>query len=113
MAQLFGLEKTSLARVTKKLTKLQRLALVLVAPIRQHTPTAGLEVVYGLPPLELGKTAANSDTSIGFAQLHATYQTTISSIDVLIMDGTINSPHTLVMDWTLPEPPASFAIQTA
>jgi hypothetical protein len=45
--------KTSLARVAKKLTKLQRLALVLVAPIRQHTPTAGLEVVYGLPPLEL------------------------------------------------------------
>jgi hypothetical protein len=40
-------------KVTKKLSKLQRLALVLVAPIRQHTPTAGLEVVFGLPPLEL------------------------------------------------------------
>jgi ribonuclease HI len=45
--------KTSMARVVAKLTKLQRLALVLVAPIRQHTPTAGLELVFGLPPLEL------------------------------------------------------------
>jgi hypothetical protein len=45
--------KTSMARVISKLTKLQRLALVLVAPIRQHTPTAGLELVFGLPPLEL------------------------------------------------------------
>jgi hypothetical protein len=45
--------KTSLARVIKKVTKLQRLVLVLVAPVRQHTPTAGLEVVYGLQPLEL------------------------------------------------------------
>jgi hypothetical protein len=40
-------QKTFQARTTKKLTKLQRLAMVLVAPMRQHTPTAGLEVVFG------------------------------------------------------------------
>jgi hypothetical protein len=45
--------KTSQARIIKKLTKLQWLAMVLVAPMRQHTPTAGLEVVFGLTPLEL------------------------------------------------------------
>jgi hypothetical protein len=106
--------KNSLARVTKKLTKFQRQALVLVAPIRQHTPTAGLEVVYGLPPLELyiqylasstysclnlkptgwgGKTDVNSDTLIGFVKFHATFQTTTFLINALNFAGTTNSPH--------------------
>jgi hypothetical protein len=87
---------------------------VLVASIRQHTPTAGLEVVYGLPPLELyiqylasstyvrlnlkptgwgGKTSVNSDTLIGFVQFYVTSHTTTFSIDALNFTGTTNSPH--------------------
>jgi hypothetical protein len=36
-----------------KLIKVQRLALILVAPMRQLTPTAGLEMILGVPPMEL------------------------------------------------------------
>jgi hypothetical protein len=36
-----------------KLLKLQRLALLMIATMRQNTPTAGLEVLFGVLPLQL------------------------------------------------------------
>jgi hypothetical protein len=36
-----------------KLIKVQRLALLLLAPMRRSTPTAGLEMILGVPPMEL------------------------------------------------------------
>jgi hypothetical protein len=36
-----------------KLIKVQRLALILVAPMRRSTPTAGLEMILGVPPIKL------------------------------------------------------------
>ena len=36
-----------------KLQKLNRLAALALAPVRRSTPTSGLEVLYGLPPLDL------------------------------------------------------------
>jgi hypothetical protein len=41
------------ANHTAKLLKLQRLALLMIAPMRRNTPTAGLEVLFGVPPLQL------------------------------------------------------------
>jgi hypothetical protein len=45
--------KTSMVRVTNKLKKVQRLGMLMVAPMRSHTPTAGLEIILGVPPLDL------------------------------------------------------------
>ena len=37
----------------QKLNAVQRLGLLLVAPVRRSTPTAGLEVLYDVPPIDL------------------------------------------------------------
>jgi ribonuclease HI len=42
-----------MARVASKLLKIQRMGMICVAPMRHHTPTAGLETILGLPPLDL------------------------------------------------------------
>ena len=39
--------------VSKKLRQLQRLALVQISHVRRSTPTAALELIYNLPPLDL------------------------------------------------------------
>ena len=39
--------------VQKKLNKLNRLMALCLAPVRKSTPTAGLEIIYGLKPLDL------------------------------------------------------------
>jgi hypothetical protein len=45
--------KSAMARVASKLLKIQCMGMIRVAPMRQHTPTAGLETILGLPPLDL------------------------------------------------------------
>jgi hypothetical protein len=45
--------KTAQTRSANKLKKVQRLGMLLVAPMRQHSPTAGLEVILGVSPLNL------------------------------------------------------------
>jgi hypothetical protein len=45
--------KATMALSIKKLQKVQRLGIIRVAPMRHHTPSMGLEVVLGIPPLEL------------------------------------------------------------
>jgi hypothetical protein len=44
---------TNLALNQSALQKAQRLGLVMVAPMRQNTPTKGLEIVLGVQPLHL------------------------------------------------------------
>jgi hypothetical protein len=46
-------QKSAMARVASKLLKIQGMGMILVAPMRQHTPTAGLETILRLPPLDL------------------------------------------------------------
>jgi ribonuclease HI len=45
--------KTAQTRSANKLKKVQRLGMLLVAPMCQHSPTAGLEVILGVSPLNL------------------------------------------------------------
>jgi hypothetical protein len=46
--------KTSMVLIAKKyLLKVQRLGMLRVAPMRQHSPTMGMEMIFGVPPLEL------------------------------------------------------------
>jgi hypothetical protein len=47
-------QKTSMVRVTNKLKKVQQLGMLMVAPMRSHTPTTGqIEIILGVPPLDL------------------------------------------------------------
>jgi hypothetical protein len=39
--------------IVKELKKVQRLGMLMVAPVRRKTPTSGLEVTLGVPPLHL------------------------------------------------------------
>ena len=44
---------TNSAYIQRDLQRVQRLGLIMIAPMRQSTPTAGLEFLTGVPPLDL------------------------------------------------------------
>ena len=44
---------TKSASMQRVLQRVQRLGLIMIAPMRQSTPTAGLELLTGVPPLDL------------------------------------------------------------
>ena len=53
-----------------KLKKLQRLGMTSIAPTRRSTPTAGLELVYNLPPLHLIIQETATNTYLRMSELH-------------------------------------------
>ena len=57
-------------RIVKKLKQLQRLALVMIAHVRKSTPTAALELIYNIPPLDLfiRESALKTIARIGLSQ---------------------------------------------
>jgi hypothetical protein len=84
-------QKTSMVRVTNKLKKVQQLGMLMVAPMRSHTPTTGqIEIILGVPPLDLYIQFLAATTS-NRLNLQPIYQTVISKIDVSPTDGTKTS----------------------
>jgi hypothetical protein len=89
-------KSTQMKSVQAKMNKVQRLGQVSIAPMRQNTPTAGLELICGVQPLHI-RIISLAVQTYNRLDLSPEKWTEKQAVDLATYDGLINNQnHSLI-----------------